>query len=79
VHEGGFGVGSQADGAFAFTLPNGAAIPDTADGRSRGNVRAIRDANGEIGLKITPRTAVPRWDGESMDDSLAVLALIQRE
>jgi hypothetical protein len=47
--------------------------------RSRGNVHAIREANRQNGLEITPGTAVPRWYGEKMDGSLAVLALIQRE
>jgi 5-methylcytosine-specific restriction endonuclease McrA len=79
VHEGGYGVEYRVSGEFAFSLPDGQALPETADGRSRGNVRAIRDANGENGLEITPRTAVPRWYGEKMDDSLAVLALVQRE
>ena len=79
VHEGGFGIETRSSGDFAFTLPNGQALPNTADGRSRGNVRAIREANRRNGLEITPKTAVPRWTGEKMDGSLAVLALIQRE
>jgi hypothetical protein len=79
VHEGGFGIETRLAGTFAFTLPDGNTLPDTADGRFRGNVRAIRTANRRNGLKITPMTAVPRWCGEKMDDSLAVLALVQRE
>jgi hypothetical protein len=79
VHEGGFGIEIRPSGGFAFTRPGGEVLPDTADGRSRGNVCAIRDANRRNGLQITPNTAVPRWYGEKMDSSLAVLALIQRE
>ena len=79
VHEGGFGLEARPAGGFAFTRPGGKSLPDTADGRSRGNVGDIRKANRRNGLKITPSTAVPRWYGEKMDGSLAVLALIQRE
>ena len=79
VHEGGFGIETRPAGEFVFSLPNGKAIPNTADGRSRGNVHDIREANRRNGLEITSKTAVPRWTGEKMDGSLAVLALIQRE
>jgi len=79
VHEGGFGIETHPAGVFVFSLPNGKAIPNTADGRSRGNVYEIRKANRQNGLEITSKTAVPRWNGEKMDGSLAVLALIQRE
>lgn len=79
VHEGGFGLEARPAGSFAFTRPGGKSLPDTADGRSRGHVQAIREANRQNGLAITPGTAVPRWYGEKMDGSLAVLALIQRE
>jgi hypothetical protein len=79
VHEGGFGIEARSAGGFVFTLPGGKALPDTADGRSRGNVRTLRKANRQNGLEITARTAVPRWYGEKMDSSLAVLALVQRE
>jgi len=50
-----------------------------ADGRSRGNFEAIRDANRADGLQIDPLTVVPRWGGEEMGSQLAVLELIQRE
>jgi hypothetical protein len=79
VHEGGFGIEPRPTGDFVFTLPDGKALPNSADGRSRGNVHDIREANRRNGLEITPKTAVPRWCGEKMDGSLAVLALIQRE
>ena len=46
---------------------------------SRGNVHCIHEANRRKGLEITAKTTVPRWYGEKMDGSLAVLALIQRE
>jgi hypothetical protein len=79
VHEGGYGLEARPFGGFVFTRPDGKVLPDTADGRSRGNFGEIRDANRQNGLEITPGTAVPRWSGEQMDGSLAVLALIQRE
>jgi hypothetical protein len=79
VHEGGFGLHAQPSGDFTFTLPNGETLPATADGRSRGNVDHICEANRRNGLAITPQTSVPLWGGERMDSQLAILALIQRE
>jgi len=79
VHEGGFGLHAYPSGDLGFSLPNGTPIPDSAHGRSRGNVEDILDANRKNGLQIDARTAVPGWRGETMDDELAVLALLQKE
>ena len=57
VHEGGFGVVRTDDGAFIFTRPDGARIPECGppptpstaeDGRSRGNAVPQRLPNGEL-------------------------------
>jgi hypothetical protein len=79
LHEGGFGVAVHPSGTFRFTLPNGKAIPEAPDGRSRGNVEEILAANGANGLHITAQTAVPDWWGEEMDHQMAVQGLLQRE
>jgi len=79
VHEGGFGLHAYPSGDLSFSLPNGKAIPDSAHGRSRGNVEDILDANRKSGLGIDAKSAVPAWHGETMDDELAVPALLQKE
>jgi hypothetical protein len=79
VHEGGFGVSLKQNGQVEFTRPDGEAIPQAPEPRSRGNVIHIQRANRRHGLNITPQTPVPRWHGEKMDHQLAVLSLLQRE
>ena len=79
VHEGGFGVHSGPAGHIGFSYPGGNALPATADGRFRGNVVPLRVANVRSGLRITPRTLPPDWDGGRMDADLAQLAMQSRE
>jgi hypothetical protein len=79
VHEEGFAVHSLADGQIYFTDPSGHRLPDTGDGRFRGNVFALTAANRRSGLKIGPQTGECRWQGEKMDDDLAVLCMLQLE
>lgn len=79
VHEGGFGVKARGIGRFVFTNPNGMVVPESAHGRSRGNVSALTGLNRSHGVRITAETPVPRWRGEQMDHELAVLGLVQRE
>ncbi len=74
VHESGYGVHTDPAGIIHFTLPDGKRIPPGPDTRFRGNVVAIKIANRENGLYITPKTSVPEWYGDSMDwDSCEVV------
>ena len=79
VHEGGFGIRQTACGEIIFSDPRGQAIPTTPEARSRGNVFSIFAAHRQAGLDITPKTAIPDWLGERMDDSMAVEGLLQLE
>jgi len=45
----------------------------------RGNVFALKLKNQRAGLKIDSRTTVPLWEGERMDDGMAVEELLQLE
>jgi len=36
-------------------------------------------ADEESGIRITPKTQIPNWLGEKMDDQLAVEGLLYRE
>jgi len=79
IHEGGYGVHVSPEQHLHFTMPDGTELPAGPDGRSRGNVIAIEATNRKNGLDITPNTAITRWNGDKMDLSMAVDALIQRE
>jgi hypothetical protein len=79
IHEGGYGVYINPEQHIHFTMPNGKTLSPGLDTRSRGNVIAIESANRENGLDITSDTAISGWDGEKMDLSMAVDALLQRE
>jgi hypothetical protein len=79
VHEEGFGLIRGADGTFNFSLPDGTLIPPGPETRFRGNFVAQKVKNNEMGLEITSDTPIPNWCGETMDNDLAVLGLIQKE
>ena len=78
VHEGGYGVQMTASGP-EFVDQTGRTIPTTAETRSRGNVFALKQQNRETGLDIGPETTIPLWEGERMDDGMAVEELLQLE
>jgi len=78
VHEGGFDVRMTASGP-EFTDATGRTIPAVAETRSRGNVFALKVQNRESGLEIGAETTVPLWEGERMDDGMAVDGLLQLE
>jgi len=75
VHEGGFGVSASPDGTFAFTYPDGQALPPACDGRFRGDFETISKNNQINGLQITADTLPSLWLGEVMDQDLAQLGM----
>tara|TARA_Y100001933_G_scaffold210630_1_gene214922 strand:+ start:146 stop:466 length:321 start_codon:yes stop_codon:yes gene_type:complete len=79
VHESGYGVRMTDKGIPKFTDPTGRTIPQVAETRFRGNVLALRRRNDKAGLGITHETPIPLWEGEKMDDSMAVEALLWLE
>jgi hypothetical protein len=79
VHEGGYGVSMRPGDTPEFTGPGGDIIQPGPDTRFRGNVFALVARNRMAGLNITPRTTVPAWDGEAMDDSMAVEGLLGQD
>jgi hypothetical protein len=78
VHEGGYGVRMTAHGP-AFTDPTGRTLAPAVETRFRGNVFALELANRRNGLEIGPQTPIPLWEGERMDDGMAVEGLLQME
>lgn len=79
VHEGGYGVRMTDKSIPKFTDPTGRVIPQVAETRFRGNVIALRRRNDRAGLGITPETPIPLWEGERMDSSMAIEALLGLE
>jgi hypothetical protein len=79
VHEAGYGVQKTATRDVVFSLPDGKTIPRGPDTRFRGNVVAIKSRNCKSGLDITPKTSIPDWHGEQMDQWVAVDMLLQCE
>ena len=79
VHEGGYGLQLDEAGNPEFTSPQGELIAAAPETRSRGNVFALTHTHQQAELGIGPRSLLPNWRGERMDDSMAVEALLQRE
>jgi len=79
VHEGGFTIGKTATGSINFSDPAGRIIPTDPDRRFSGNVLALFTDHEQSGINITPKTQIPNWLGEKMDDQLAVEGLLFRE
>lgn len=44
---------------------------------SPGTPARLVAANRMLGLRIAPDTAIPRWHGETMDDSMAIAGLMR--
>jgi len=79
VHEGGFSVRMTDQRTPQFTDPAGHTIPEVGEKSFRGNVFTLRRQNRNAGLDITPETTIPLWEGEKMDNSMAIEALLSRE
>ncbi|MFO8153631.1 MAG: HNH endonuclease signature motif containing protein [Thioalkalivibrio sp.] len=78
VHEGGYGVRMTASGP-KFTDSTGRTIAPVAETRFRGNVFALKLKNQRAGLEIDAETTISLWEGERMDDGMAVEGLLQLE
>ena len=76
VHEGQVVVETLDDGAFRFVRPDGESfdrpLPETGDWHE---LVALNEAED---IQVTPRTAITRWTGESMDLGIAVQCLLER-
>jgi hypothetical protein len=80
VHEEGFQVERQADGALVFRRPNGVVIPMVPRSPAlptdpAGAIRARNEANG---LALDPHTTTPGWLGERLDVGYAIDVLHPR-
>jgi 5-methylcytosine-specific restriction endonuclease McrA len=69
VHEEGFDVDRQPDGALRFRWPDGRYLPDVPPPSAvpADPVEDLRAGHVARGLRIHPRTACPQWFGERLD------------
>jgi hypothetical protein len=69
VHEEGFQVDRQADGALQFRRPDGQLLPDVPVPAAvpADPVQALRTQHEAQGLRLDARTACPSWLGERLD------------
>jgi hypothetical protein len=74
VHEGGAEILVLDDGAFRFVKANGESFDSPAP--PAGNMNALFAMHESI--RISPKTAITQWAGESLDLGLAVDVLMQR-
>ncbi len=73
VHEGGFELIRENNGALSFITPKGNRICDYPQPvTSNSSLEVINQDNG---LDINPDTAIPNWQGEHMDLDMAVSGL----
>jgi hypothetical protein len=79
VHEGGFGPSRTLSGELRFTYPTGKPMPDVPETRFRGNVFELVAKNRGCAITITPKTPIPHWHGESMDDEIVMFHMLKRE
>jgi hypothetical protein len=69
VHEEGYQVERQPDGALQFRRPDGKLLPDVPAPAAvpAEPVQALRAQHDAQGLRVHPRTACPSWLGERLD------------
>ena len=84
LHEGGYRIVRTDDGVFRFLEPDGMAVREDfaipGDDRAvaaRFRGIALAEGNRDRGVRIDPDTVVTRWQGERMDDSIAMDALLR--
>ena len=80
VHEEGYRVERQSDGALTFRSPDGRLLPDVPSPPAvpRDPAEAIRAMNEAAGLRLHARTACPIWQGERLDVGYAIDVLHPR-
>ena len=74
VHEEGFQVEREADGALVFQRPNGWRMPDVPDrpSLSADPMDVLREVNLSDGLSMDASAPIPAWRGERLDVAWAI-------
>jgi 5-methylcytosine-specific restriction endonuclease McrA len=74
VHEEGFEIEREGDGALVFRRPNGWLLPDVPDPPvvPLDPTDVLREENIVLGLSLGPHTMTPGWLGERLDVAYAI-------
>jgi 5-methylcytosine-specific restriction endonuclease McrA len=74
VHEEGYQIEREADGALTFRRPNGWLVPDVPDLPvvPRDPMDVLREENIMLGLSLSAQTMTPGWLGERLDVGYAI-------
>jgi hypothetical protein len=74
VHEEGYQVDRQPDGALCFRRPDGRLVPEVPPPPEVAGdpVKVLRARHEADGLDLHPRTAMPGWMGERLDVAWAI-------
>jgi hypothetical protein len=74
VHEEGYQVDRQPDGALCFRKPDGRLLPEVPPTPTVpvDPVKVLRAQHEADGLDLHPRTAMPLWTGERLDVAWAI-------
>ncbi|HEU4371419.1 MAG TPA: HNH endonuclease signature motif containing protein [Methylomirabilota bacterium] len=74
VHEEGFQLDRQADGALRFRRPDGRLLPEVPPAPQVPDdpVEVLRMQHDAAGLTLTAHTATPSWLGERLDLGYAI-------
>jgi hypothetical protein len=74
VHEEGYQLDRQPDGALQFRGPNGQLVPEVPlpPAVPADPVKELRLRNEAEGLVLHARTAIPSWQGERLDVGWAI-------
>jgi len=80
VHEEGYQVDRQSDGALRFRRPDGRLLPEVPPPPAVPSdpVEALRAQHDAQGLRLDARTARPSWQGERLDVGYAIDVLHPR-
>jgi hypothetical protein len=80
VHEEGFQVDREPDGALRFRRPDGRLLPEVPPPAAvpADPAHALRSGNAARGLNMHPRTSCPGWLGERLDVGWAIDVLHPR-
>jgi hypothetical protein len=74
VHEEGYQIEREPDGALVFRRPNGWLVPDVPDPPvvPRDPMDVLREENIVLGLSLSAQTMTPGWLGERLDVAWAI-------
>jgi hypothetical protein len=78
VHEGGWSITGDPDGALTFHGPSGEVVNETPPALPNAEPGDLERGHAQHGLQLEPDSLLPNWYGEHLDLDWAVGALCAR-